>query len=401
MAPTHVAVLGGSSPFTAGLVDALLPVADQLGPRTLVLHGRNVEHLRLVDHYARIRLRPYGWQVRSTTDMADAVADARIVIHQIRYGDMEGRAASEAFCARHGCVADETLGPAALLTALLAGPALARTCEVLRAYAADAWILNLTNPLSSITAIMAAGLPRCMGLCELPLVTARQTAHLLGLDLEQVEWHYTGLNHRGFIHRLRGAGGDLLEGLPGRLGDNTVVGVTAQEIADLGALPLKYFGLLRGDMPSASRRGLELMALRSRLYAELAANPGESPPSLRERYMDWYPEALVPVLRALHADRPEPHIVSQLAVDGLVWERTADISRAGVYPHPVTTCNGPVETWLRLFCIHEQAFLHALRAPSFEHVQQALAADPTAGNVPTESLARALWQQYLDQSAAR
>jgi 6-phospho-beta-glucosidase len=208
-------VLGGSTPFTVGLIDALTAVAERLPVHELMLYGRHRRNLQLVACYARQQLEEIGWCVQSTTEIAQALTSATLIVHQIRYGGMEQRAACEAYCARVGVAADETLGPAALLSAMLSRPGLRATCLALRRYCPEAWVLNLTNPLSSVTALMlAAGVPRCIGLCELPWVTVQEAAQVLEAPATELEWSYGGLNHRGFIYQLRYQHRDLLRELP-------------------------------------------------------------------------------------------------------------------------------------------------------------------------------------------
>ncbi len=65
-----------------------------------------------------------GWRSTCTTSLAEALDGADLVVHQIRYGDLAGRAADERFAAELGAAADETLGPGALRSALRPAPAL-------------------------------------------------------------------------------------------------------------------------------------------------------------------------------------------------------------------------------------------------------------------------------------
>ncbi|HET6763333.1 MAG TPA: hypothetical protein VFH27_06665, partial [Longimicrobiaceae bacterium] len=88
----RVAVLGGSTPFAAGLVDALAQEAG-LPPCHLVLHGRDAQGLEAVAAYARAWLGPLGWRVEGAQTVEGAVDGAAVVIQQIRFGGMEGRAA--------------------------------------------------------------------------------------------------------------------------------------------------------------------------------------------------------------------------------------------------------------------------------------------------------------------
>jgi len=71
-------------------------------------------------------------------------------------------------------------------------------------------VINLVNPLSVATAILAASGVRCLGVCELPLVTAQHAARVLGVPFASLGWAYDGLNHRGFIHDLTIEGHDQL-----------------------------------------------------------------------------------------------------------------------------------------------------------------------------------------------
>src|SRR5688572_14489654 len=88
-------VLGGSSPFTVALLESIALSRDSIPPHELVLHGRNVSNLRLVRDYAEVRLAQAGWQIKTTTSVARALDDARIVLHQIRYGGLAGRELGE------------------------------------------------------------------------------------------------------------------------------------------------------------------------------------------------------------------------------------------------------------------------------------------------------------------
>src|SRR6267378_2927081 len=129
---SKLVILGGSTPFTAGLINALKAVGDRLPAQELVLHGRNRANLDLVGRYACQQLQERGWRIHTTSQMEEALAEATTVIHQIRYGGMERRAVCEEVCARFGVIADETLGPAALLCAMLSVPEIRSTCFALR-----------------------------------------------------------------------------------------------------------------------------------------------------------------------------------------------------------------------------------------------------------------------------
>jgi 6-phospho-beta-glucosidase len=390
MKPPRVAILGGGGPFTVGLINALSTTV--FPARTeLVLHGRTASTLEMVVGYGRRRLGPHGWTVLGTTELSEAVEGASVVLHQIRYGGLEGRRDGEEFCARFGQVADETLGPAALRTALLLLPQLERTIDELLRRCPDAWVINLVNPLSSVTAIMGDRLKRCVGVCELPRSTAARIAAVFGLDLDELEWRYSGLNHRGFIHYVRHGGRDLLSELPSRLRDRTIAGVRASEIARLGAVPLKYHRIVSGGARPMRGRSEFLLRLREQLLTELRADPHRSPPSLRRRDQSWYPEAVIPAVRALLQGGSTELVINLRTEHGIVEEVHATLGDEVRLPTGPTPPS-PVVWWLDRFRCHEQAVLAALRAPAQERISEALRLDPTVGGIRAGEISTALWR---------
>lgn len=396
---TRIVVLGGSSPFTAALIDALAPVVACLPPCELALHGRNLGNLQILTQYGQYVMGPLGWEVDFHTELAAVLHGADIVVHQIRYGDMAGRDQDEKLALQFDLPPDETLGPGALHAILRSLPALNQTSVELARACPDAWVLNLTNPLSLVTALMIdAGVSRCIGLCELPLVTAGQAAEVLSLPLADVEWGYAGLNHRGFIVRFDHAGTDRLPALTERLGSDTLGGITADAIAQLHAVPTKYFRLVTGEEPPQAGRAAFLSALRDEIAQELCLDATASPPSLGKRYLEWYPQSVVPMIVALLSSEPSRQIVNVLNPDGLVEEGHAWVSAASLDPIP-TPAGGPeVETWLNTYRSHEYALLRAVRYPSRDTITQALHADPVVPSAQVAPLAQTIWDCYQERA---
>lgn len=386
-----ITILGGSSPFTASLIDAMLPRLAQMPPLELVFHGRNTHFLTLMTHYAETRL---GVPARWETDTRKALQDADVVVHQIRYGGLDLRDAGEQLCARLNLPADETLGPAALLTALRIREDLEPTLDALETTCPNAWVLNLTNPLSSVTALMAERLPRVMGLCELPLFTLMEAARLLELPVADLSWSYHGYNHRGFLHHLSHGDHNLMPRLIEALTHTPIGGIEARVATQLQALPLKYFSLFTRPQTAGPGRARFLQDLRRRIAQELETQPQRSPRALRERYLEWYPLSVAPVLEALTREEPTTHVVNLPQGNGLVGEMTARINRHGITVTPQATPPAKVAQWLRRFEAHEQAFLSAVRKPTPDRVHQALSVDPLIPDGRAEQAAHGVWQSY-------
>jgi len=395
----RLTVLGGSSPSTLALINGLAAVGGPPSLAELTLHGRDADHLGAVERYARTRLAGLVPKVRSTLRLAEALEGATLVLHQIRYGGLEGRSDDEAFAEAFGVDADETLGPSALRCAVRIAPALMRLGRVLTQTCPDARVINLVNPLSVSTAILAASGVHCLGVCELPLVTAQLAARVLGVPLASLEWAYDGLNHRGFIHDLTIERDDQLPRLLERLGGETINGIAGDVIEELGALPLKYFRLLRSGHRPAGGRASFLMQLGADIFRELQESYPAAPPSLARRDVRWYPDAVVPAIVAFTSSAPRRMVVTLPHARDVAVEVQADVCATAIEPVPGPPPNRRVSAWLDRFAHHERAVLRAVAAPEIDALTAALAADPLLANVDVMPLARALCR-YARQEGA-
>jgi len=391
-----IAVLGGSTPFTAALVEALRSGPAEIPPSELRLFGQDGDALERMKRYGARRLAARGWSVSASCRLDEAVDGAAVVVNQIRFGGLAGRARDEALANRFQLPADETLGPCGLATALRVVPRIRELAAGLGRLCGDAWVLNLSNPLSVTTAAMIrAGAPlRCVGLCELPLATVIETCRLLETPLTEVEWQYAGLNHRGFVFALEHRGEDLLPRLPEMLGGESIFGVTGEDIRRIGALPLKYFRLSTpAAPPAASHRAEFLSRLKETIARELEL-PAAPPPSLSMRDQDWYQAAVVPMIAAIFADDRRRMIVNCIREDGLVSEVPARVSRDGVE----VVANEPparLRPWLDRWAAHERALLDAVESPCLERIDEALALDPMVPKSQVREIGRAILAEHV------
>jgi 6-phospho-beta-glucosidase len=245
-----------------------------------------------------------------------------------------------------------------------------------------------------MTAVMIqTGIQNCVGLCELPWVTVQEAAGVCEVPANAIEWAYQGLNHRGFVYQLNHQGKDLIPALCGRLQNRSLRGIRAETIADLNAIPLKYFRLLIEPDGGELGRAEALSRLSERIWTELGANINVSPPSLRDRYLEWYGQSVVPLISCLLSGGHGVHVLNLASDDGLVREVKTQVRKGiiEVLPQPVT--NERVAEWLKIFERHERAFVDALKHPDKERVFSALSADPTVPEQHVVSIGNALWQQ--------
>jgi 6-phospho-beta-glucosidase len=391
-ATRKIAVLGGGSPFTAALFEAIADSPYRLAPCRLTLFGRDPTSLRVMATRADARLASFEWRIDSTTEIDDALDGADYVIHQIRYGGLEGRERAEQLAERFGLPADETLGPAALHVALRSAPALQRMAARIASRCPKAVVLNLTNPLSLTTALMIRhGVAVCLGVCELPESTATAVARLPGIQCwDRITWEYVGLNHRGFLYNFVCDGRPALSMVIGAMRASSLF--DSREVESLQAVPLKYFRLCR-SLPGQSGRTRFVREVRQAVLSELTDNPHALPPSLFRRNVDWYSGAVVPLLSALDSDVGHDHVINVMGADGVVVERKARVSSSGIAVLGVTAPPPPVELWMRRFMAHERASLAAVLTRTASDIRNALELDPTvigASSLQLDALAHEL-----------
>jgi 6-phospho-beta-glucosidase len=368
----RLSILGGSSPFILELFEAMAcaPVVEL---NEVLLFGRNVRALRRVAAFAAHRL---GIKANWTTDAEAACDRFDVIIHQIRYGGMAGRAEDEQVAIAAGVPPDESLGPAGLASALRMQAPLLETAERIARGSPFAHVINLTNPLGLSTSLMWIGGVACpIGICELPEWTAATVATSCGIPANGMRWQYSGLNHRGFLHNFEPA--DVIERLAHAGMSAPFGGVSGNTLRTFGAVPTKYFQLFTRGVPiSPPGRAAALTALRDTILAELDRTPFAVPPSLGQRSQPWWALSVVPLLRALASHTPSRHILNLVHPDGLCREGWCTASRDGVHWIGSPPPPEPVARWIEAFERHERLSLELLRDPSPARFEAAIAADP-------------------------
>jgi 6-phospho-beta-glucosidase len=374
----RVSVLGGSSPFTVALVDAIAAseaLSHELHRWEIVLQGRNVQNLDAVARYARHRLGGFGTSVISTTDLDAALTYAEIVIVQTRFGGLEGRASDELFANELGCIADETLGPCGLLSAFRQMRPVDDLAIRMKTICPGAFVVNMINPLSLTTAMMLRRGVTAVGICELPRATLQAFAGALRIDPSELYWSYEGLNHRGFIPIARTRDGeDLLQRVV-RLAPNAATQMYRNDVLRLGAIPTKYFALFDDRSSHGKGRAVALMSLRDAIAKDLVADPTQCPAQIANRDMPWYAQAVVPLIAARVGAQSYDATIN-VAVDGpLVHERRARVFGPRVDILDPAPADGPFRDWLAAFEHHERLCLAALDDPTPYTIGAALEAD--------------------------
>ncbi len=323
-------VLGGSSPGTVVLVDALgRAYRDGILPLLQVrLYGRAAGRLQAIAAHARHGLaqlgvaagpgRP-GIAVSHHTRLAEAAAAADLILCQVRIGGMRTRARDEQLPLEFGIPGDEGLGPSGLACFLRSRPVIRALSQQCATVAPGAVFLMMSSPLGLLTATATEGFgPHCYGICELPTVTATRVVEALrdaaGLAIRDVG--YLGLNHQGWLHDFRdAAGNDLTSQVLAAIDGETLLDIDSAIIRREGAIPLPYLRLYYHTGREVARqgartraRGTELAQWSEAVEQALLSGPPPDHPAvahlLARRNMQWYEQGVVPAIGALLGTAP-------------------------------------------------------------------------------------------------
>src|SRR5437867_11911607 len=215
--PKVTFVGAGSAVFARQLITDILAV-DGLDAGIFALVDIDATRLELAKKIAErlVELSGKRWKVEAPTARLDVIAGTDYVINSIEVAGLQNVRRDYEIPLRYGvdqCIGD-TIGPGGIFKALRTGPAWLEIVADVQRLAANARILNYTNPMSILTlaAIRKVDLP-VVGLCHSVQGTSRQLAGYLDIPYEEMDWDCAGINHNAWFTRLERRG----EGLYPRL----------------------------------------------------------------------------------------------------------------------------------------------------------------------------------------
>jgi 6-phospho-beta-glucosidase len=170
------------------------------------------------------------------------------VFAAVRPGGTAGRVADERVAQDLGLLGQETTGAGGISYALRSIPAMLELAAHMRTHCPDAWLINFTNPAGMVTEALVPVLGRkVIGICDSASALVHRAARAAGVPLPAGRLDgvgYYGLNHLGWLYRLKSGGRDVL---PGLLADTDALAGFEEGrlfphsfLRDLGLLPNEY-----------------------------------------------------------------------------------------------------------------------------------------------------------------
>ncbi len=262
---------------TPSLADADI-VLEDVDPRPLP------GMVELGEHIAK--LKNLSWTVRATTDQRDAVRDADYVVVCISTGALDSMAHDIDIPARYGLKQSvgDSVGPGGINRALRNIPVLVGIGRDMRELCPDAWLLNLTNPMTTLTrAVHKATGVYTVGLCHEVTIMQFQLSLLLDCDMRAIDIDVCGVNHLPIITELRVDGVERLAELRERLRDP----------ASFGAEPFNLPASIGHEVVSAGGEFTKQGILdQHRLKLELFTRFGALPAAGDRHVAEFFPSFL-------------------------------------------------------------------------------------------------------------
>jgi 6-phospho-beta-glucosidase len=169
--------------------------------------------LAVLDHLGAASSGP-RLTIRATTDLAEGLRGADVVFSAIRVGGLAGRVVDEQVARREGVIGQETVGAGGISYALRTIPVVRGIAGQIAATAPAAWVVNFTNPAGVVTEVMSEVLgERVIGICDSPVGLCRRAARAVGMDPENADCDYVGINHLGWLRAMLVDGVDRLPDL--------------------------------------------------------------------------------------------------------------------------------------------------------------------------------------------
>lgn len=375
----------------------------------------------------------------------EALDGADVVVISILPGRFDDMAQDLDIPARYGITQSvgDTVGPGGFVRALRSIPMLQDIGRAIATHAPQAWVCNLTNPMSVLTGALYRAFPgiRCWGECHEVTKLRKQVAWIANRDAgadrwthRDVEVNVLGINHFTFVDRIALAGQDMLPAYRAFAGEFAQQGwvETEPDPQDEHARcfddrsRVKFDLFRRFGIPAAAgdRHLVEFLPAGEYLTDHAGWHFGLTPVDYRIRYQAEkvaHAQALLTGRIAPAADRSDEALVDQIAAlmgsghhisnvnlpnrgqmmglpEGTIVETNAVFSGLGVTPLVAGRLPEAVQAIVADHAARQTALLDAVTTESYGDLFKLFRTDPLVQAL-SENEARSMYVEMIRATA--
>lgn len=213
-----IAYIGGGSHMWAPGIIRDISLKKGLGRIGIDFHLLDIDEGRLNDIQTLFNCKLQEWgigdriSVTSTTDAAAAIAGADFVLITISTGWLKAMRHDIAVPEKYGIyhTVGDTAGPGGWARSLRNIPVFQAYAKMIRELAPNAFVLNYTNPMGTLTKVLSdeLGNNRVVGLCHGLFENYQVLQTVFGVEEKDIRVRFGGLNHFFFILDFKVKGQD-------------------------------------------------------------------------------------------------------------------------------------------------------------------------------------------------
>jgi alpha-galactosidase len=412
----RIVIVGGGSRQWGPKLTADILTTPSLTDATIVLHDIDEVSLGPMGAYCERINREVGASatIEATTDRRAALDGADFVAVTISTGGFTSMAHDLDIPASYGVrqSVGDTCGPGGINRSLRNIPVLLDIAHDMEELCPEAWLLNLTNPMTCLTrAVNKETAIKAVGLCHEVVIMSWLVAIALGVPADQLDFTISGVNHLPWITEMTVNGDDGFEALRRALADRPGDTAWFADEHQLKLAMLDRFGALPGAgdrhvaefFPSILTEeaewgkawGVELTSIADRQRDEAAYRAeiqtiidGDKPvPAWQSG------EMVAPIIdslttgthRELPLNLPNTGQAPYLP-DDVVVETMCVVDAAGIRGRDATVPPAACAEWTRRHVAVQELTVEAAVTGDSELVRAAVALDPLGGRIDARSI---------------
>lgn len=408
-----IVTIGGGSSYTPELMEGFIKRYEQLPIREIWLVDieEGKEKLEIVGALAQRMwdATPYDVKINLTLDRREALPNADFVTTQFRVGLLPARIKDERIPSLHGMLGQETNGAGGIMKAFRTIPVIGEIIRDMRELCPDAWLINFTNPSGIVTeaAIKHFGWNKCIGLCNVPVISMMMEPKLLDKEREELTYRFAGLNHFHWHKVFDKDGNDVTSKIIAYINEangGTPINIyqspfDLEMLYSMNLLPCGYHRyyyeeqeMLRHSMEEFAAEGgtrsEQVYAIEAALF-DLYKDPNlkEKPAQLEKRGGAYYSTAACECISAIYNDKKIHMVVSTqnngaipcLEPESIV-EISSLISSRGAEPIAWGKMQSAEKGWLQMMKAIEECVIEAALTGDYGAALQAFALNPLIRN---------------------